>query len=371
MLTADKVLDNAFIKAIMGGSDHPGMKLERPVRTRDAVGNWKTHDTSGGFLVGELERLDQTFHGPLFTYTYTRDLDMRTDVTTGDEVSSFTQSTFATPGGPGNGSATGQKRSFIGKVSTQLPTLALDIDKIEQPLVPWGSGVEYSLPELRSAAQLGRPVDQQKILALNDNYQLESDAQAYLGWTGNNTTGLINNPTVPATNLPNAAAGGGGAKWSGGTKQPTEIITDLTNMLYAPWAASGFAVMPNRILLDPQNYSFISTQLVSTGGGTTGAISILAYFLQSNIAKNSGEDLRVLPLKWLTGAGAGGTLMQQGTTNRGVVYHKSYDRVRFPMTMLERTPIQFDGLWHKMYWWGRMGTVEFVYPETAAYFDGM
>ena len=40
------------------------------------------------------------------------------------------------------------------------------------------------------------------------------------------------------------------------------------------------------------------------------------------------------------------------------------------MTMLQRTPVQYDGLFHKLYYWGRMGACEFVYPETVAYSDG-
>ena len=366
MITRERVLDGKSMTLLMGGSDHPGQQFERPVRTRDG----KTVDGTGAFLVGELERLDQTTHPPLFETSWDRDLPVRDDVTVGDEVSSFTQQTFGTPGGPGTGAAVGQKRSVIGKITTQLPEMAVDIDKVTVPLLPWGEGVAYSVAELASAAQLGRPIDQQKLTALDQEYQLQTDAQAYLGWTGNGTYGLINSPLVTATNLPNSASGTNSPNWP--KKTPSEILTDMANMCYGPWAASGFAVRPNRMLLDPQNFTYISV----TPATTAGSKSILAYFLESYNADTQAPPLRILPLKWLTGAGSGGTLLTPGTVNRAVVYSRvegSWQQayVRFPLTMLQRTPLQYDGLFQRFYKWGRLGACEFVYPETIEYFDGL
>ncbi len=372
MITQDKVLDGKAMMVLMAGSDHPGNKLAVAAKVRDAKGAVRTYDTSGAFLVGELERLDQTMHQPLSSISWDRDLPVRDDITLGDEVTSYTESTFGTPSGAGTGSAIGQKRSVIGKKSTQIPEMEVDIDKKTSPLIPWGEGVAYSLPELASAAQVGRPIDQQKIAALDREFQLQTDAQAYLGWAGNNTLGLINKTDViTPTNFPDAAAGGGGAKWNGGTKTSGEILTDLASLVYAPWAASGFAVKPNRILLDPNNYNYIRI----TPATTAGSKSILQYFLESYNSDNKDEPLRILPLKWLTGAGAGGSLMQANSVNRAIAYHRfegdwKNAYVRFPFLTLARTPIQYDGLWHKMYYWTRMGACEFVYPETVAYRDG-
>jgi hypothetical protein len=353
--------------ALLQSTDAYGARLERPIKTRDG----RFVDSTGAFLVGELERLDQTLHEPLASITWERDLPMRTDVTVADEVSSFTQSTFATPSGTGN-NAIGQKRSVITQNTTQVPEIEIDINKVTLPLIPWGEGVRYTMHELASAAQLGRPVDQQKVVALNRDYQLQMDAQAYLGWQGNNTVGLVNATVanggqVTVTNFPNGASGF--PQWA--KKTASEILTDLANLIFTPWAASGFAVKPNQIRLDSNNYSLISTQPATLAGSK----SILQYFLESNIAANAKQPLEVIDLKWLNGGGVGGTLGNGGTVNRAVAYHK-YEGgwqdayVRFPLVMLQRTPIQFDGLFHKFYYWGRMGACEFVYPETVAYFDG-
>jgi hypothetical protein len=211
MINKDNVLNGAQMLTMMGGIDHPGAKMRVPGKVRDAAtGGNRTVDGSGAFLVGELERLDQTSHQPLASVTFHEDLPFRDDVTLGDEWTSFTQETFGTPGGAGTGSTVGQKRSAIGKKSTQLPEMEVDIDKITVPLFAWGEGIAYSLPELESAARVGRRIDQRKLSALDREYQLQCDAQMYIGWQGNSTYGLNNSPLVAATNLPNAAAGGGG-----------------------------------------------------------------------------------------------------------------------------------------------------------------
>lgn len=70
----------------------------------------RTIDSTGAFLVGELERLDQTLHMPLTSVTWSRDIDLREDVSIADEVSSFTNSMFAAAGGP---SPAG--KSWVGK----------------------------------------------------------------------------------------------------------------------------------------------------------------------------------------------------------------------------------------------------------------
>ena len=54
-----------------------------------------TVDGTGAFLVHELERLDQTLNLPLVNYTWSRDIQLREDVSIADEISSFTNTTFA------------------------------------------------------------------------------------------------------------------------------------------------------------------------------------------------------------------------------------------------------------------------------------
>jgi len=52
-------------------------------------------------------------------------------------------------------------------------------------------------------------------------------------------------------------------------------------------------------------------------------------------------------------------------------YTKAQNRVRFPMVPLQRTPLEYRSLFHITTYFGRLGAVEFVYPETLAYADGI
>ena len=173
------------------------------------------------------------------------------------------------------------------------------------------------------------------------------------------------NPLV--TNVSNVPTGAlGGTTWV--TKTPDEILTDINAIITSTWAASAWAVMPNKILIPPAQYGYISAQKVSTAGN----VSILKYVLENNVLKQSGQgELEILPVKWAIGAGVGGTLGQTGTVDRMMAYTQAMDYVRFPMTMLQRTPVQYMSLYHMTTYYCRLGVVEMVYPETIGYRDGI
>lgn len=337
-----------------------GKMFDQPYRTHDG----RTVDSTGAFLVGELERLDQKMHEPLAAVTWSRDIDVRADVTIADEVSSFTTSTYGSPGGLGSGNAIGNGKAWIGKETTQISGISLDIAKIPHPLRLWALEVKYTIPELESAAKLGRPVDDQKVAGLNLKHQMDTDEQVYFGDSGTGDTGLLNNTLM--TNVASVATGAGGSTlWT--QKTPNEILQDVNEDLSSAWATAGWALMPNRILIPPAQFGYISTQPVTTAG----SMSILKYLLENNIlTESTGSKLEIYPCKWCIGAGSGGTI---GTisVDRMLAYRKEYDRVRFPMTPLQRTPVQFDGIYQKFTYFGRLGVVEEVYPETLAARDGI
>jgi len=195
-------------------------------------------------------------------------------------------------------------------------------------------------------------------------YQMDTDEQVYFGDVGLAVKGLVNNALVTSTG--NVANGAGGSPlWT--NKTPDEILTDFNTALTTVWAASAFAIVPSNILLPTKAYGYIATQKVSLAGN----LSILAYIEANNLFAREGKgNLRIFPAKFCNGTGAGGTVGTGGLGfDRMVVYTKDKDRVRFPMTMIQRTPIQYDGMYHKCTYFGRLGVVEVVYPETVGYFD--
>ena len=359
MMTYDA--SNGF-RTIDAQGNMMGRQLPYAVPTHDG----RTVDSTGAFLVGELERLDPTLHLPLASVTWGRDIDLREDVTIADEISSFTLSTYGTTGGLGAGNGIRNGKSWIGKATDQVTNTSVDIGKTPFPLTPWGQELKFSILELESAAKLGRPIDQQKFEGLQLKHQMDIDEMVYVGDASINQGGLVYGNSL-VTNVNNVVNGASGfPQWT--KKTPQEILADVNTALTSVWQASAWAVLPNRILIPPAQFGYIATTNVSTAGNQ----SILRYLLDNNLLTKQGRGtLEIFPLKWLIGAGVGGTLGTSGTVDRMAVYTKDKQRVRYPMTLLQRTPVQFDSIYHKTTYFCRLGVTEVVYPETIGYFDGI
>lgn len=310
-----------------------------------------TIDSTGSFLIGELERLDPQLHEPLATVTWGRDIDLREDVTLADEVSSFTNSSFASPGG-----ITPTGKAWISTDTNAITGVALDIGKTSNPLYLWGMELKYTLPELASAQKIGRPIDTQKYDGLRLKYQMDIDEMVYIGDTTYGKFGLFNNTAVSTSNV---VAGVGGTTWA--LKNADEILNDVNLLLNAAWTASGYAIIPSELRLPPVQFSMLVSRKVSDAGN----VSIL-QFLRDNSLSNSanGRPLNIQPVKWLTGLGA-------ASTDRMVAYTRDRDRVRYPLVPLQRTPLEYRSIYQITTYYGRLGCVEFVYPETIAYRDGI
>ena len=91
-------------------------------------GSGRAFDTTGAFMVGELERLDMTMHQPLVT-TYlvpAATSIFATTITIGDEISSFTLTTFGAAGGLGTGQGIGNGKAWVGKSTNQISGVSVD-----------------------------------------------------------------------------------------------------------------------------------------------------------------------------------------------------------------------------------------------------
>ena len=345
----------------------------RRARTQDGLSTYdkRTIDSTGAFLVGELERLDLTMNEPLVEVTWGRDIDLREDVTIADEQSAFTNSSFAGAGGLGgvNSSAaygSNAGKAFIGKDTNQITSISLDIGKTSLPLYLWGMELSYTIPELESAQRLGRPVDVQKFEGIKLRHQMDIDEMVYIGDPTISQTGLINSAAVSASNV--VANGSSHTTWAQkisddatGNVGPSQILTDINTLINAAWAAAGWAVCPSELRGPPIQFGMLVSAKVSSAGN----MSLLEY-LKINSLSNSinGRPLNIQPLKWCKGAGA-------SNTDRMIAYTKDKKRVRYPLVPLQRTPLEYRSLFQLTTYFGRLGVVEFPYPETVAYADGI
>lgn len=342
-------------------SDLPAPSVRRHF-LRDAFATYDqaTLDSAGAFLIGELERLDPTIHEPLVEVSWTRDIDLRTDVQMGDENSSYTISTFGSTGG-----AKPAGISWAGKATTTLPRANVDIGKIVNPMTLWAEEVSYTVPELQSAQLTGRPIDAQQLAALNLKHQMDTDQLVYVGDSDVGASGLVNHTLV--TNSSNVANSSGGApQWV--NKTPDEITADFNEVLTSVWAASGYKAPPNKVLVAPNPFGYIATTKIGDAAQT----SILKYVMENNVfTAQYKRDIEILPVKWLDKANINGPGAAPATFDRMVAYSQMEKYVRFPLVPLQAMQPQYRGIWVAVPYYGRLGRVEFVYPETAGFRDGI
>lgn len=307
----------------------------------------RTIDSSGAFLVGELERLDKTLHAPLSSVTWGRDIDLREDVTIADESSSFTLSNYAASGNPNP-----KGKNWIGGNATAIAGIALDINKVSLALHLWGMELGYSLPELAAAQQVGRPIDTQKYEGIKLKFQMDTDEMVYVGDADLNVPGLVNNSAITPENVT--------TKWNASGITPKMILDDINGLIDAVWKQSAYAACPTHLLVPPAAMAAL-VQPVTTAGSK----SILQYVREECLALQiNGRPLEINPVKWLSAVGA-------SSSGRMVAYTKDPMYVRFPMVPLTRTPLEYRGVYQLTTYYGKLGEVEFVYPETVGYADGI
>ena len=301
--------------------------------------------STGAFLVGELERLDPTLYEPISDFTWGRDIDLRTDVTIADEVTSFVLSNF---GGGFGGTSVGTKSWITGGDSTPA-RVSISATKVTTPMTPWGMEVAYSIFELQKAMQVGRPIDVQKYDAMRTKHQLDIDTQVYVGDTELGIKGLLNNDdNVTVTNL---------GEFTPGTTTPAATIEFFNELLNSAWQATQYTRIPNRLLVPPAFFSALaSTQLPNTER------NLLEYVKANNLSVANGGTLDIVPVKWLVNTDI-------FTNPRIVAYTKDRSVVRFPMVELQSLPVQYRDYMQAVPYYGALGGVEFVRPEMVFYGD--
>lgn len=313
----------------------------------------KTFDSTLAYFVNQLDNLDKKLYEPLYSVTWGRDIKLRTGITMANESTSFIRSNI---GAIGTQSASG--KPWISPNTTTLPGVSINGERVTLPLRLLGQEVSYTSVELERSQLIGQPIDAQKFNALNVLYQMNTDEMVYIGDSAVGAEGLLNSTLVTAASV-TADGSGSSTLWS--TKTPDQILRDVNDMITAAWQASGFSVCPDKLLLPPAQYAYIASQKISTAGN----VSILTFLEDNSISlRVNGRKLEIQPVKWLTGRGTAGA-------DRMVCYTNDEGRVRFPMVPIRReTPYYLGIKFNAPYIWA-FGEVEFVYPETVIYRDGI
>jgi len=327
-------------------------------KAMDAVKHIRGHvsDSNLAYYTDMLEDFDQTINMPLYMYTWGRDIKLRSGVSIGVKSTSFTRSTY---GSQGSYQATG--KPWISPSTTQLTNVTVDGEKVVTPVRELGQNLQYSVVDLRASERTQQPLDTQQQIAFRELYNQYTDEMVYLGDdnfdnSASPAEGLLNSSVVTSSTVPNGASGF--PEWS--TKTADEILADINDLLTSTWEDSAYAVVPAKLGLPPAQWSELVSRKVSGQADKT----ILKYVMENNIATFSGVAFEIVSMKLLNGVGAGGT-------QRMIAYTNSEQYVRFPMAPVESLPTQYNGVWiNTPYMWA-YGSMEFPYPETVQYADGI
>ena len=320
-------------------------------------------DSTGAFLQGELEVIDQTLHLPDVATTWSEDILPRTDINLADSWASWTNSTYGRVGGL---SSTG--KSWGGNRRNGTPSVSLDIQKQQQELYAWELEVDWDIFELEAAAKLGRPIDFQKVTALGALWNQDVDNQAYLGdgdlgGTANSVTGLFNSDSkLVANNLLIAgtpAANGYTPIGSWLTATPAQILADVRAMEINFYNSTGTAKVGSKLLISPTIFSTLLEPLIIGGVAFQ---SILDYISKNSFCiARTGKALDIQPRKYLE------TSNNSIGAGRAVLYDPAYETLRFPLTPLAHTPIEYRGTLQLTTYYSKIGQLEIVMPNRILY----
>lgn len=328
------------------------------MRRNGLARRFRTQDSTLAYFINQLQNFDPRLYEPLVSVSWGRDIKLRSGITMSNESTSFIQAAFAAAGTLGNSSTNGGI-PWISAETTAIPGVSVNGKMVVLPLRLAARQVNYTSVELERSQLTGQPIDVQKVNALNILYQMNVDQMVYVGDTQVGATGLLNSADVTATTV--ATGANGSTAWS--QKTPDEILADVNTLLTGAWSASAYAVCPSKLLLPPTQFGLISTQKVSSAGN----VSVLKYLRENSISLEiNGSMLDIQPVKWLPGLGVSGD-----TTDRMMVYTNDESRVRYPMVPIRRETAYYQGIQFFAPYLFALGEMEFVYPETLRYADGI
>jgi len=318
------------------------------------------------FLVGELEKRDPMLLEPLTSVTWMRDIVAQT----GGGYVDFTSNYFvdyATSGADENGIISGE--------TNNIPILQANISKDVFKVFPWANNIKIPFLDQARMGQIGRSLDQIYNDGLTLNYNKTLDKNLYTGFSKHGTYGLVNNPAVTAGFAPVGA--GGFTQWS--TKTAEEILADVDHAIERTWAASNYDLsgMANHILIPPVQFADINRRVVSVSSGpgsvTAGAISIMKYLMQNNIAASQGRSFAIVPCRQCIGAGLPLTVGGPAT-DRMVVYVNAANRTTIdlpvPLTRAMTMP-DVNQLAYLTAYLAYIGQLKILYYQTIEYTDGI
>ena len=304
------------------------------------------------FLEKQLEKCDPKILEPLQATLWPRDMPVKTGGGFLENVSVVDVQYAST----GNG-----ENSLIFNTANDIPVMQADFGKTISRVFNWAQYMRISYIEKQKFQNIALNLEETLNKGIHLEFDRFCDQNVYLGFTKVASTGLINNASVTRVTAAPHTSGGSDTTWD--DKTADEILKDFNDALTAVWSANDMAedALPNQILIPVYQFG----QLVTRKVGTTGDKSILTYVKENNIVAQQGKKLEILPCKYCYHAGT-------SSADRMVVYINDVEKIRYHQTApLRRLTTEIADLSFKTPYAAQVSEVEFCYPTTVYYVDGI
>lgn len=248
---------------------------------------------------------------------------------------------------------------FVGAKPTDIPRATINRSKTTANLFLGGIGYDYTIDELRKSQAMGQSLDTAEAEAARRGYLEHAQRVAFMGDSTRNITGLLNNVNIQTSNAPDD---GTGTTRTFSTKTPDQVVRDMNQALITVWVNSQETHIPNVLLLPSAIWASLGTRRMDD----TSTMTILEYFRMNNLyTQRTQQPLMIMPLLELDTAGA-------GNTNRMMAYELNNTNLTMKMPIsLRFLPPQQKGFAISVDGEYKFGGVEFRYPGSAAYVDGI
>jgi len=243
---------------------------------------------------------------------------------------------------------------FVGTKSLDVPIAEIGTEKITVPVELGATGYEYSDEELRQAQYLQRPLTQMKVNTARRAYEELAQLVGMTGDASHNLPGFLNNTNVTSASVVNP---GSGTEFV--NKTPNQIIFDINDLFGDIFVDTLQVESGNTLLLPTSQWNYVAATPRADNSDT----SILKWIVANSPFLTSEAD--VIPTPELIGAGS-------GSTDRMMAYTKDSDKVVMHIPMpLKFTEPQRKGRGFEVPGEFKIGGVEFRYPGSARYADGI
>lgn len=321
------------------------MPITQRMRANDRMVN-----DAYAFLEKELEKCDPKVLEPLTATLWPRDMPVKTGGGFLENVSRIAVDYASTGIG---------EDALQFNMGNDIPVMQADFNKDASRVFSWAQYLRISYIEREKFNKVARNLEEVLNKGIHLAFDHFCDLNVYKGFTKVSSTGLLNNASVTRV----SAATGASSQTDWDHKTADEILADINAALTAVWSANEMAddALPNQILIPVYQFG----QLVTRKVGTTGDKSILTYIEENNIVTKQKKNLEILPCKYCYHAGT-------SSTDRMVVYINDVEKIRYHQTVpLKRLNTEIADLAFKTPYVAQVSEVEFLYPTTVYYVDGI